>query len=243
LHDVHRRDLMQAEMNHLVSAVRELRKALGDSQQAFATRLGMSVRAIANYETDRAPTGRALYKLEQLARANGRYELACQFARALATEMEWAQEPRQSVWAGVVREIVRNERLCDGWSELAKALARELEKLIAKAKSGMQIESPLKSQDAAIANLESWLTEARHAVEGSAEKTVERLAQEWLKENRGKTIEQARAAIWIQRPELYSQYQQERADASRGTRFEESLAVYGTKQHAERQKARKGKKS
>lgn len=229
-------------MDHLVSAVRELRKALGDSQQAFATRLGMSMRAIANYETDRAPTGRALYKLEQLARANGQYELAHKFAGALATEMDWAQESGQPVWSGVVREIVRNQRLCAGWPNIAMALADELEKLIAQAKSGMQIESPLKSPDAAIANLESWLTEARYALEGSAEKTVDRFAVEWLKENAGKTPEQAKAAVWKQHPELYAQYLQERADAARGTRFEASLAVYGTKQHTAREKARKGKK-
>jgi len=42
---------------------------------------------------------------------------------------------------------------------------------------------------------------------------------------------------------LYAQYRQERADAARGTRFEESLAVHGTRQYAARQKARKGKKA
>jgi transcriptional regulator with XRE-family HTH domain len=230
-------------MDDLVSAVRELRKALGDSQQAFATRLGMSMRAIANYETDRAPSGRALYKLEQLARASGQYELAHKFAQALATEMDWAQEAGQPVWTGLVRELVRNQKHCAGWPGIAAALVGELETLIAHAKSGMQIESPLKSQEAAVANLESYLTEARHALEGSAEKTVARLAKEYLKSNPDKTMEQAQAAIWTQHPDLYAQYRQERADAARGTRFEESLAVHGTRQHAARQKARKGKKS
>jgi len=230
-------------MDDLVSAVRELRKALGDSQQAFATRLGMSMRAIANYETDRAPSGRALYKLEQLARASGQYELAHKFAQALATEMEWVQEAGQPVWTGLVRELVRNQKLCAGWPDIAAALVGELEKLIAKAKSGMQIASPLNSQEAAVANLESYLTEARHALEGSVEQKVERLAKEWLKSNPDKTMEQAEAAIWTQHPEFYAQYRQERADAARGTQFEDSLAVHGTRQHAARQKARKGKKS
>ena len=85
-------------MDHLVSSVRELRKSLGDSQQAFATRLGMSLRAIANYETDRAPSGRALYKLEQLARASAQYELAHQFAVALAKEMDWGKPAGREVW-------------------------------------------------------------------------------------------------------------------------------------------------
>jgi transcriptional regulator with XRE-family HTH domain len=35
---------------NLSSAVKQLRKRLGESQQAFATRLGLSIRTIANYE-------------------------------------------------------------------------------------------------------------------------------------------------------------------------------------------------
>src|SRR5689334_5702709 len=80
-------------MSDLVMAVRELRAALGDTLQAFATRLGMSISAIANYEGGRDPSGKALYKLERLAMAQGRHDLALVFARALAHEMDWAQEP------------------------------------------------------------------------------------------------------------------------------------------------------
>jgi transcriptional regulator with XRE-family HTH domain len=230
-------------MDGLVLAVRQLRRALGDSQQTFATRLGMSMRAVANYETDRAPSGRALYRLEQLARASGQYELAHKFSRALAAEMDWAVEPGQPIWIGLVREIVRNEKLCDGWPSIAKAIIDEFERLIERAKSGMRIESPLKTQDAALANLESWLTEARYALEGTAEKIVERLAKEWLIVNPGKTIDQARAAVWGKHPELYTQYCQERANAARGTQFEKSLAVYGTRVQAADPRGSKKKNS
>ena len=44
-------------MATVADAVRELREALGDSQQAFATRMGLSIRAVANYEKDRVPIG------------------------------------------------------------------------------------------------------------------------------------------------------------------------------------------
>ena len=53
---------------NLNTAVKELRNALGLSQQAFATQLGLSIRAVVNYEKNRAPTARALAQLEQLAR-------------------------------------------------------------------------------------------------------------------------------------------------------------------------------
>ncbi len=169
--------------------------------------------------------------------------MAHKFAQALATEMEWVQEAGQPVWTGLVRELVRNQKLCAGWPGVAAALVRELEKLIAQAKSGMQIASPLNSQEAAVANLESYLTEARRALEGSVEQKVRRLAKEWLKSHPDKTVEQAEAAIWTQHPQLYAQYRQERADAARGTQFEDSLALHGTRQHAARQKVWKGKKS
>jgi len=51
-------------------AVKDLRSALSLSQQAFATQLGLSIRAVVNYEKDRVPTARALAQLERLAAAN-----------------------------------------------------------------------------------------------------------------------------------------------------------------------------
>ena len=68
-------------------AVKELRKALSLSQQAFATKLGLSIRAIVNYEKDRAPTARALAQLEKLAADNDQPELARLFADALAGQL------------------------------------------------------------------------------------------------------------------------------------------------------------
>ena len=58
---------MQPNLN---TAVKELRNALSLSQQAFATQLGLSIRAVVNYEKNRAPTARALAQLEQLASDN-----------------------------------------------------------------------------------------------------------------------------------------------------------------------------
>lgn len=72
---------------NLISAVRTLRQRLGESQQAFASRLGLSIRAIANYEKNRKPTGKALAALARVAQAAGEAELANQFLTALAEEM------------------------------------------------------------------------------------------------------------------------------------------------------------
>ncbi|MCC6586232.1 MAG: helix-turn-helix transcriptional regulator [Bryobacterales bacterium] len=51
-------------------AVRNLRTRLDLSQQAFATKLGISIRAVANYEKDRIPTGSVLVKMKRLAHQN-----------------------------------------------------------------------------------------------------------------------------------------------------------------------------
>ena len=70
-----------------IEAVRQLRQHLGESLQAFATRLDLSIRAVANYEKDRAPTGKALAALAHAAADAGRHDLAYEFMRALATEL------------------------------------------------------------------------------------------------------------------------------------------------------------
>ncbi len=75
----------------LVTAVKELRAHVGESQQAFATRLGLSIRALANYEKDRNPTGRALLSLASAADEAGRHDLADLFLAALGRELRLHQ--------------------------------------------------------------------------------------------------------------------------------------------------------
>lgn len=80
-------------MDSLVKAVRALRQHLGESQQAFATRLGLSIRAIANYEKDRRPTGMALLALARAATAAGKQSLTNDFMRALMEELRLTELP------------------------------------------------------------------------------------------------------------------------------------------------------
>ena len=81
-------------------AVKQLRSALGLSQQAFATQLGLSIRAVVNYEKNRVPTARALAQLEQLASDNDYPELARIFRDALGNELGFGMADRQPLSAG-----------------------------------------------------------------------------------------------------------------------------------------------
>jgi transcriptional regulator with XRE-family HTH domain len=73
--------------NPVTAAVRKLRLGLDDSQQAFATRLGMAIATVVRYEHNRPPSGRALAKLERLAREHGFLEYAAVFGEALRKEL------------------------------------------------------------------------------------------------------------------------------------------------------------
>ena len=77
------------------SAVRQLRKALGETQEQFAHRLRTAVRTIARYEGDRPPTGLVLEQLKQLADAYNLPEVASVFQQAIVREL--GQDHIQSV--------------------------------------------------------------------------------------------------------------------------------------------------
>jgi transcriptional regulator with XRE-family HTH domain len=77
----------QQSKNPVAQAVRELRTALGESQQAFAYRMKTAIRTIARYETVRPPKGRALAELQQVATDTGHPKLANIFKDALVAEL------------------------------------------------------------------------------------------------------------------------------------------------------------
>ena len=60
----------------LTEAVKALRARLNESQQAFATRLGISIRGLANYEKERDTPLALLLKLAAVAREAGDEKLA-----------------------------------------------------------------------------------------------------------------------------------------------------------------------
>ena len=67
----------------LCDAVRKLRTALGESQQAFAYRMKTAIRTIARYEASTPPKGKALAELFWVAADTGNAELANVFRGAL----------------------------------------------------------------------------------------------------------------------------------------------------------------
>lgn len=80
---------MEAMTNQRVIArtVRQLRLALGDTQQQFAERMGWAISTAVRYETTRAPRGRALADLARMAIARGWDDIASVFRMTLAEEL------------------------------------------------------------------------------------------------------------------------------------------------------------
>jgi len=71
----------------LSEGVQELRRHLGESQQAFSNRLGLSISAVVKYEGGREPTGKALARLAKVAKEVGHPDLANLFARKLMEQL------------------------------------------------------------------------------------------------------------------------------------------------------------
>ena len=70
-------------------AVRALRAELGDSQQAFATRLNVSIRAIVNYEKGRLPAPEVLASFAHLASEHDLFLLCRVFWEGLPNQLQW----------------------------------------------------------------------------------------------------------------------------------------------------------
>jgi transcriptional regulator with XRE-family HTH domain len=71
----------------LTDVVKTLRLRLGDTQQRFATRLGLAIATVVRYETTRPPHGEALSRLYRLAVDNQLHDVAGMFRQALLAEL------------------------------------------------------------------------------------------------------------------------------------------------------------
>jgi transcriptional regulator with XRE-family HTH domain len=78
---------MPSRVSEVSAAVRALRTALGESQQAFAYRMRTAIRTIARYEVNRPPKGLMLAAFLNVAVTAGESELAGIFRRALGDEI------------------------------------------------------------------------------------------------------------------------------------------------------------
>jgi transcriptional regulator with XRE-family HTH domain len=91
----------------VTEAVKTLRLHLGDTQQSFATRLGLAISTAVRYESTRAPRGRALAQLYDVAKQHGCDAAAQVFHGALAKEMGGIPVPHTfSLPAGISPEEI-----------------------------------------------------------------------------------------------------------------------------------------
>jgi transcriptional regulator with XRE-family HTH domain len=75
----------------LIQAIKDLRLHFGESQSTFAARLGLSKRAITNYEIDRRPTTMVLARLAKLASDEGLGRVTNLFMLELGYDLRLAE--------------------------------------------------------------------------------------------------------------------------------------------------------
>lgn len=70
---------MSAPPQEINLAFRDLRKRLGYSQQAFASKLGLAIRTVTHYERDRTPPPELVNQLAEMSQDNGFEDLRRRF--------------------------------------------------------------------------------------------------------------------------------------------------------------------
>lgn len=173
-----------AAVSPVSRAVRELRQACGESQQAFAYRMKTAIRTIARYETVRPPRGAELGQFLELAVAKQRNDLAEVFARAVADELKMKAEriPRtieENLYADLLFLVMRNrhglatvqgkptgfKETSSNFGQVHEALVASFKFLAHKAKSGKKVvglsEDDLEILKAEVEALDRTVTEAR----------------------------------------------------------------------------------
>ncbi len=83
-----RKPKTQNQPHPISEALRDLRTALGDSQQDFAYRMKTAIRTISRWETIQPPRGPVLLKFIALAQKANRPDVATLFQRAHTAELE-----------------------------------------------------------------------------------------------------------------------------------------------------------
>ena len=96
------------DKSKLTELVKELRLALGDTQQSFATRLGTAIRTVARWETIRPPHGEVLARFTLLAEEHHLTGLAANFRAALSDELGY---PVPRIKAGRPADGAEHDRI------------------------------------------------------------------------------------------------------------------------------------
>lgn len=82
-----RKRKVHVQTHPISGAVRELRNALGETQQQFANRMKTAIRTIARWETIQRPRGKVLGDFVRIANAAKRPDIAVLFERAQTAEL------------------------------------------------------------------------------------------------------------------------------------------------------------
>jgi DNA-binding XRE family transcriptional regulator len=77
----------------LPGLVRDLRIALGETQEQFAARLGLTTRTVARWEATRPPTGSYLTLLARTAWEAKQFEIHSELMRALGEDLNLYETP------------------------------------------------------------------------------------------------------------------------------------------------------
>lgn len=102
------RNLEFVHHSSFADCLRELRKQLGLTQQALAVELGLALRTVAHYESDRPPKAPMMIRISRFARSKGLYALADDFVRVAVASLDVPIEMGE-----VVVKIERIEELVD----------------------------------------------------------------------------------------------------------------------------------
>ena len=205
-------------MDSLGPAVKKLRSALGLTQPAFAKRVGLSVRAIANYEKDREPGGEVLRRFASLAARHNLDGLAKIFSDAFAEEIQGRTNPstaEETAYTGAILLLLRNRSVSSGWGQVSTEVIAALESLVAEVRKTPSLR-------AALVKMEEVLVELRYHAAPNAERKIHELARA-RSDATGEAFEQAYVHVVYERPDLYEEYLEDRAAAADGTRFEASM--------------------
>src|SRR5215813_4310445 len=130
---------VMSSMREVASAVKKLRAELGDTQAQFAERLGLSVRAVANYERNRAPNIEVLFDLGALAREVKKPALEQVFTQAVKKQLHGRTGPvtrREEIWVQALLFLVRNQHVVRDWRAFVDAFLRALEDVKQAASDG-----------------------------------------------------------------------------------------------------------
>jgi transcriptional regulator with XRE-family HTH domain len=201
-----------AIVSNTADAVQELRAKLSFTQQELANRVGVTARAIANYEAGRTPRAEVLQSLALLAQRYKLESVAKKLRAALREVLDFMTkaEPINQEEAALTRMflcLVRDKDKVPEWPQISQALLSALERLVERS----EIDFTLSDTP----DLSSTLVIARSFIATSTERKVQSLAAERAMRT-GETTEKATNEVLLEHPELYAELAKERAAKKRG---------------------------